>query len=81
MKHSKEQKSKQAAEMMIKAGMDKVVQWKSKTECVVPSQTAPDTFYDVDIVNTICNCPASTQKGESFEKILIDDNSEMEMVY
>ena len=63
MKYSKEEKSKQAAELMIKAGMDKEIKWKSITECAVPSQTDADRLYDVDIVNTMCNCPASTQKG------------------
>ena len=55
--------SKQAAELMVKAGMDKEVKWKSITECAVSSQTDADRLYDLGIVNNMCSCSTSTLKG------------------
>lgn len=69
VKTLKEQKGRLVAEHMLMAGMDKAVQWVTSTECKIPSQTTSGTFYDVDIVNVTCNCPASTQGGKMFMHI------------
>lgn len=66
----KNQREKLVAENMLRAGMDKNIQWVTETKCRVPSQSSPDKLYDVDIVNINCNCPASAQGGNRLKTLL-----------
>ena len=62
MRHQKEQRGKLLAEDMMKAGLDRLIVWRTETQCLVPSQTS-DMSYEVDLLKATCSCPASTQGG------------------
>lgn len=65
----KNQRLKLVAENMLRAGMDKNIEWGTETKCRVPSQSSPDKLYNV-IVNINCNCPASAQGSNRLKTLL-----------
>ncbi|CAG2223089.1 unnamed protein product [Mytilus edulis] len=62
MRNEKDKRGQLLAEEMMKAGLDRLIEWETDTQCIVPSQTNQNT-YEVDLLKATCNCPAAPQGG------------------
>ena len=62
LRSKKEQRGKLLAESMLKAGLDRSIQWITDTQCIVPSQTSAIS-YEVDLLKATCTCPGFNQGG------------------
>lgn len=49
----------------MKAGLDRLIECETDTQCIVPSQTNQNT-YEVDLLKATCNCPAAPQGGRRY---------------
>ena len=55
--------TKNVAEMLSAIGFDDLIQWEDETQCLVPSESEENFYYEVNVIEASCGCEATKRTG------------------